>query len=118
MTELEMIKNKFQMLYQDRPSAIRSSVYHGPMGIIASILGWLIFIAGIGLLLASALSYSVLGMITTESQNPNNGLVTFQLMLGIILFVIGFLLITIAALCRRILYRNIYILEIENLLQD
>jgi hypothetical protein len=118
LTELDIIKDKFQRLQDDRPSAIRSTVYHGPMGLIASILGWLIFIAGVGLLLASALSYSVLNIFSGENQIENNGLVTFQVILGAILFILGFLFITIGALCRRIVHRNIYIIELENLFED
>lgn len=124
MNEYEAIKIKFQELYKNRPSAIRTTLFFGPVGWVLRLIGTLLFFTGVGLLIATGTGKYLFDLPDTDHQISNNSEAYQNLVLmtqgGASLFclVLGLLLWSIGRLCRRIVNRNIYILELEELFED
>lgn len=121
MNELETLKIRFSEIYKDRPSAIRTTVFFGPVGWVTRIIGSLFSIAGIGLLIATFMGQSLLQLadmdekISSMREAYEQIVLCVQTISGIACLIIGITLAIIGGLCRRIVRRNFYILELEEL---
>ena len=124
MNELEIIKAKFNEIYKNRPGAIRTTVFFGPIGWITRIIGGLFSIAGIGLLIATFMGQSLLQLANTDEKISSireayeQIVLCVQTITGIACLIIGITLVVIGGLCRRIVRRNFYIMELEELFEE
>lgn len=110
MTELDVIKYRFEKTFKHRPSTIRTTLFYGPLGWILRIAGYVFLILGIGFLIAKST-----GIITINSSH--NGLRSDAL-LSTACVVLGIIAIWIGNLCNKIVQRNVYILELEAIFSD
>lgn len=121
MTELESIKIKFEEIYKDRPSTLRSSLFYGIIGWIGRIAGSILFIIGIGLLIATTMGAYLFSLPDTDNQISNmpeayeSLVLLIQVTAGSLCTFLGLVLLFIARLSRRITTRNSYIQKIEEL---
>lgn len=124
MKEVEEIKLKFGRVYQNRPSTIRSSVFYGPIGWVCRIVGWLFLLAGIGLFIATIMGAYLFelpnsdGKISNINEAYQRVVLIIQTVVGAACFLIGLVLAFIGNLCRKILVRNMYILELEGIFEQ
>lgn len=122
METIEKIKARFEEIRTQRPNTNFGFV-HKVLGWACRLLGWLFFITGAGLLIATAMSHSLFQLANDDNRISSLREAYEQIVLilqGIIgtgtLFT-GIVLLTIAALCRYIIKRNKYILDLEELLE-
>ena len=122
METAEKIKARFEEIRTQRPNTNFGFV-HKVLGWVCRLLGWLFFITGVGLLIATAMSHSLFQLVNDDNRISSLREAYEQIVLilqGIIgtgtLFT-GIVLLTIAALCRYIIKRNKYILDLEELLE-
>ena len=123
MNELDIIKAQFEHIYSNRPSTIRSTLFYGPIGWIVRIIGWLFFTIGFGLIIATAMGSYLFSLPDLDKQISNSSeayeqlVLLIQILISLAALIIGIILIVIGNLCRKIVNRNNYILELENLFQ-
>ncbi|HXB41904.1 MAG TPA: hypothetical protein VNZ49_15285 [Bacteroidia bacterium] len=123
MEELEKINIRFEQIYKERPSAIRTTLFYGPIGWITRIIGWLFFIIAIGLFIASAMGSYLFSLPNTDNKISNMSeayqslVMMIQVICGISSFIVGIVLLFIGNLCRKIVTRNIYILDLEEIFE-
>lgn len=121
MTEVEIINIKFEQIYKERPSTVRSSLFYGIIGWIARIAGFILFIIGVGLLIATAMGAYLFSLPDTDNQISNmpeayeSLVLLIQVTIGSLSLIIGFTLLFIGRLSRCIITRNAYIHKIEDL---
>jgi 4-hydroxybenzoate polyprenyltransferase len=122
--DFEYAKLKFETLFNERPSTFRSLAFHGGLRIIYFILGLISFISGIVLVTYTA---SVLALInqakasverTSEKKIVGEALdaafpTNVYLCAAIVALALCFLVM--ARLCRKIMKRNMYIMDLENI---
>lgn len=119
--ELEIIKIKFGVLYRSRPSTIRSTFIYTPLSWCLRILGLLLLSAGIGLIIATAANQLIFDLFYSNSYLYNDSvyrsqLIIIQTYLSFICLISGILFWWLGRLYKKIVTRNLYILELENLL--
>lgn len=119
--ELEIIKIKFGVLYRSRPSTIRSTFIYTPLSWFLRILGLLLLSAGIGLIIATAANQLIFDLFYSNSYLYNDSVYRSQLIikqtyLSFICLISGILFWWLGRLYKKIVTRNLYILELENLL--
>jgi hypothetical protein len=68
MEDIETIHLKFEQIYKTRPSTIRTTIIYGPIDWIARIIGWLFFIIGLGLLIATTMGSYLFSLPDTDNK--------------------------------------------------
>ncbi len=122
MTATEKLSIRFDQIRTKRPDT--SGFIHNAFGWICRIAGWLLFIAGAGLLLATGMSHSLFDL--TDYDNKISSIreayeqivLLAQGILGTGGLALGIVLLMMAALCRSIVKRNTYILDLEELIEN
>jgi hypothetical protein len=124
MSELEEIRVHFDQLQKDRPSTIRTTFFYGPIGWICQFIGWLFFIIGVGLIIATIMGSFLFSIPDTDERISDMPEAYQQLVMGIqavtsiASLIIGMTLLFIGGLCRKITTRNSYILQLEQLFES
>lgn len=125
----ENAKLKFETLYNERPSTIRSVAFHGGLRILYLVAGLIGFVGS-----SIYLGYMILLMATKEevinflqkqyhvaansAEFMANTLLPTQLALSIVLLSLSICLLIMARLCRKIVKRNMYIMDLETTWMD
>ncbi len=121
MDKFETAKIKFEQLRKERPSIIRVTTIYGPLGWIARIVAMILFLAGVAFVVSSASEVYIFKIIFKEINTPKEALsqVVFILqgIIGILFFVISIVLAVMGSLCRSIIKRNFYIMDLEELFE-
>jgi hypothetical protein len=125
----ENAKLKFETLFRERPSTIRSFAFHGGLRIFYLIIGSIGLVGSLiyfGLMLAALSVNDRIADYLEEKQNVERVLaeyaadtvVPLQMTLSIVLLILSICLLIMARLCRKIVRRNMYIMDLENIWMD
>lgn len=122
-TNLEILYARYRKVHDTRPAAIGTTFFFGPVGWVARILGSLLFMAGAGLILAALIQSPISQLqvwVTTYSSVPINPetFLIIQSLAGAMIALPGTFLYWGGMLCRRIVRRNFYILDLEELFDE
>lgn len=124
MSSLEEIQLKFNEVYKNRPSILRTTLMYGPLGWVMRILGWLFLLSGLGLLIAMGMGAFLFEIPNTDQKISNAPeayqrlVLILQAITGIACVLIGLVLIFIGRLCRKIVTRNMYIIDLEEIFEN
>jgi len=125
----ETTKIKIEMLMSRRPSAFRSTIWHSVLRIIFFFLGLIALIGSIALLYNAYEQYmivqrtvSVMNELIPESDEllkyiPPSFWIGNAIS-GFICFFLSLTLFLLARYCRKIIKRNLYIIEVEGVWED
>lgn len=108
-------KEKILLILKDRPSIIRSTLFHGSIRLASTIVGWVCMVVATGLIIVSFLDISILYHVNASDQEVHAIILMIQLICGVILLVLAVALLFLAHLCRAIMVRNDYIVSLEAL---
>lgn len=114
MTELDVIKYRFERTFRHRPSTIRTTLFYGPVGWILRIAGYTLIILGVVFLIGRNTGLIKNTIVNDGTVNGLKG----DAVLGAAGIVFGMIVIWIGNLCYKIVQRNIYILELEDVFSD
>ncbi len=125
----ENAKLKFETLFNERPSTIRSFAFHGGLRIFYLIAGSIGLVGSLiyfGLMLAAMSVNDRIADYLEEQQHVDRVLaeytadtvVPLQMTLSIVLLILSISFLIMARLCRKIVRRNMYIMDLENIWMD
>ena len=117
VSELEIIRFRFNRIYQSRPRALRSTFLHGPVGWMMRIFGWISIVAGLGIIVAGFVDTKIFQEFIKFEDVFFTSFMLW-LIIGFLLIVLGVALLFISSLCRKLVHRNLYILDMEDLLRE
>jgi hypothetical protein len=124
----ENAKLKFETLFNERPSTIRSFAFHGSLRIFYLIIGWIAFIIALwyaiftaGLMLAKdeALNWALENFgDKAPFEFIANTLIPTHFVLALLGLSFSICILIMARLCQKIVKRNMYIMDLENIWMD
>lgn len=106
-------EEKFKKLYEQRPSTLRSTFLYGILQWLFGIPGFLLFISGVGLIIASMMGWKLDEL--TKGVIESKSVSIVEMIVGIVALIASLIMSFLARLCRRIVARNLYIMELEAL---
>lgn len=104
----------------DRPSILRSTVFHGAIRIITALIGWPLLFAAIGLAAISVSEVSVLQKMDPDSNftpDQTKLILLTQLLIAALGLVLSLVLLFVTHLARSIVTRNNYIIDLEEIVE-
>lgn len=125
----ENAKLKFETLFNERPSTIRSFAFHGGLRIFYLIIGSIGFVGSLiylGVMIAAYLINQKISDTLQETQSVNDAIakhiadavIPAHILLSSVLLLFSICLLIMASLCRKIVRRNMYIMDLENICMD
>ena len=116
---MSTLKDQYELLKENSPSVITHSVlmfiyrYVGLLVAIAAIL------FGISLLISAVMGNQLITFITgTPGQLPNEITTRITIFVALVSIALGFLFFVISTLAKRLLKRNDYIMELEEIIEE
>jgi uncharacterized membrane protein len=125
----ENAKLKFETLFNERPSTIRSFAFHGGLRIFYLVIGIIGSVAALiyfGIMLVACYVNDQVSKDLQDSYHVNDpvasavadAVIPTHLFLSIVLLILSICFLIMARLCRKIVRRNMYIMDLENIWID
>ncbi|MBS1638235.1 MAG: hypothetical protein JST26_20145 [Bacteroidetes bacterium] len=117
ISEMDIIKFRFNRIYQARPKALRSTFLYGPFGWFLRIIGWVHIVAGLSVIAACFINPQWFHSVYYQEDFFLTPFLLYMV-IGFLLLLLGIAFLCISALCRKLVHRNLYILDIEELFSE
>lgn len=113
-------KHLYKELKENRPSVFRMSLLNLVMWLIGNLVGLASFILGMSILIDTTVGRKLLALISdrVQAEVEDESTRNLSFFLAAVFIFLGILFWIIAYLSRRLLVRNAYIFELEELMDD
>lgn len=116
---LGQLKEKYNSLKEESPSVIRNSLLMFLYRIIGALLGIVLIVLGICMLISSTAGYTIMSVVMGENETIKNEQYSqLSFFAAIVIITIGILCLIISRLANKLIRRNIYIMELEEVMDE
>lgn len=99
-------------ILDNRPSAIRNTIVIKIIHILAGLVGFCLFIVGLSIVTSTFLNSNFFSQFVQFKDSGDSGDLTMYI-IGFIALVVGLILFVVVRLCKMLIKRNMFLLELD-----